>query len=87
MKIGCKPSAGSGHEDFWPYLTSTPIIDSDHPMVREYARRAASGATDLKERGLGCVQRHAHQGQADKIGFAGVATDWKREICSDQVKD
>jgi transglutaminase-like putative cysteine protease len=49
MKIGCKPSAESDHEDFWPYLTPTPIIDSDHPVVREYARRAAGGATDLVE--------------------------------------
>lgn len=30
--------------DFLPYLRPTAIIDSDHPRVREYARRAARGA-------------------------------------------
>lgn len=32
--------------DFLPYTTPTDIIDSDHPLVQEYARRAAKGATD-----------------------------------------
>jgi transglutaminase-like putative cysteine protease len=33
-------------EDFAPYLTSTAIIDCDHPRVREFACRAAAGARD-----------------------------------------
>ncbi len=36
-------------EDFQPFLTPTAIIDSDHPAVREYARRAADGAADPVE--------------------------------------
>jgi transglutaminase-like putative cysteine protease len=31
------------------YKTPTAIIDSDHPLVQEYARRAAKGATDPVE--------------------------------------
>ena len=31
-------------EDFLPYLTPTAIIDSNHPLVQEYARRAAGEA-------------------------------------------
>ena len=33
-------------EDFAPYLAPTAIIDSDHPMVQEYAHRAVQGAGD-----------------------------------------
>jgi transglutaminase-like putative cysteine protease len=33
-------------EEFRPYLSPTAIIDSNHPLVQEYARRAADGATD-----------------------------------------
>jgi transglutaminase-like putative cysteine protease len=33
-------------EDFSPYVTPTAIIDSDHPLVKDYARRAAQGVTD-----------------------------------------
>jgi len=35
--------------DFLPYLTPTDIIDSDHPLVQEYARWAAKGATESVE--------------------------------------
>lgn len=41
-----RSAAASSTEDLLPYLTPTAIIDSDHPLVQEYARRAAKGATD-----------------------------------------
>ncbi len=33
-------------EELRPYLAPTAIIDSGHPLVREYARRAAGSATE-----------------------------------------
>lgn len=36
-------------EDLRPYLIPTAVIDSNHPLVQEYAGRAAAGATDLVE--------------------------------------
>ena len=39
-------SSASLPEELQPYLTPTAIIDSDHPAVREYARRATHGAAD-----------------------------------------
>ena len=35
--------------DFLPFLKPTEINDSGHPVVQEYARRAAKGATDPVE--------------------------------------
>lgn len=35
--------------DLLPYMTPTTIIDSDHPLVQEYARQVAKGATDPVE--------------------------------------
>jgi transglutaminase-like putative cysteine protease len=36
-------------EDLRPYLIPTTIIDSNHPLVQEYARRAVDGAADPVE--------------------------------------
>jgi transglutaminase-like putative cysteine protease len=35
--------------DFLPCLTPTDLIDCDHPLVQEYARRSANGADDPVE--------------------------------------
>lgn len=35
--------------DLAPYLTPTAILDCGHPLVQEFARRAAQGATDPVE--------------------------------------
>lgn len=39
-------SANTQPENLAPYLRPTAIIDSDHHLVQEYARRALGGATD-----------------------------------------
>ena len=41
-------------EEHLPYLTPTAIIDSDHPSIQDYARKARGGlpvvyAADLKD--------------------------------------
>ncbi len=38
------PSPAQFPEDFLPYLTPTTIIDSHHPLVQDFARRAAGEA-------------------------------------------
>jgi transglutaminase-like putative cysteine protease len=36
-------------EEHLPYLTPTAIIDSDHPSIQDYARKARGGSTDPVE--------------------------------------
>lgn len=37
--------SANSSEDLAPYLTPTAILDCSHPLVQEFARRAAQGAT------------------------------------------